>query len=305
VNVSPPATPTFNPIAPICSGGTITLPSTSINGFTGTWSPAVNNTATTTYTFTPTAGQCATTATLAVTVNPSVTPTFDPIAQICSGGTFTLPTTSTNGITGTWSPAINNSATTTYTFTPAAGQCASNTSLTVTVNSVNIFVNPNNSTIVEGESVVINASGGINYTWSPASGLSCTDCSSPIASPSTTTVYTVTGTDASGCTGVATVTIYITQVCGDLFVPNIFSPNDKGPTINNTLCVMGGCIAELTYAVYNRWGEKLFETTDTAQCWDGMYKDKPVNSGAYAYKLDAVLFDGTVIKESGNLTIVR
>jgi hypothetical protein len=96
----------------------------------------LNNQATTTYTFTPAAGQCATTASLTITVNSQVTPTFAAVNPICQGGTLTaLPTSSLNGITGTWSPALNNQATTTYTFTPAAGQCASTTTLTITVNS--------------------------------------------------------------------------------------------------------------------------------------------------------------------------
>ncbi|WP_297513814.1 lamin tail domain-containing protein, partial [Flavobacterium sp.] len=122
-------TPTFNTIAPICSGATLAaLPTTSNNGITGTWSPALNNTATTTYTFTPNTGQCATTTTLTITVNGPVTPTFTAVAPICSGATLAaLPTTSNNGITGTWSPALNNTATTTYTFTPNAGQCATTT----------------------------------------------------------------------------------------------------------------------------------------------------------------------------------
>ncbi|MQP53868.1 concanavalin A lectin, partial [Flavobacterium sp. LMO9] len=69
--------------------------------------PALNNTTTTTYTFTPTAGQCATTTTLTITVTPNVTPTFTAVAPICSGATLSaLPTTSTNGINGTWSPAL-------------------------------------------------------------------------------------------------------------------------------------------------------------------------------------------------------
>src|SRR5206468_2589528 len=110
------------------------LPATSTNGITGTWSPALDNTATTTYTFTPTAGQCATTTTLTITVTPNVTPTFSPVAAICSGAALSaLPTTSNNGITGTWSPALDNTATTTYTFTPTAGQCATTTTLTITV----------------------------------------------------------------------------------------------------------------------------------------------------------------------------
>ncbi|MBK8441921.1 MAG: hypothetical protein IPL35_00260 [Sphingobacteriales bacterium] len=96
--INVPVTPTFSPIAAICSGGSITLPTSSTNSINGSWSPAVNNTATTTYTFTPSAGQCATTATLTVTVNAPVTPTFSPIAAICSGGSITLPATSTNSI---------------------------------------------------------------------------------------------------------------------------------------------------------------------------------------------------------------
>lgn len=66
-----PVTPAFNPVAPICSGAILApLPTTSLNGITGTWLPVLNNTATTTYTFTPTAGQCATTTTLTIIVNP-------------------------------------------------------------------------------------------------------------------------------------------------------------------------------------------------------------------------------------------
>jgi hypothetical protein len=136
ITVNTATTPTFTAVAAICSGAALAaLPTTSTNGITGTWSPAINNTATTTYTFTPTAGQCATTTTMTITVNTATTPTFTAVAPICSGAVLAaLPTTSTNAITGTWSPAINNTATTTYTFTPTAGQCATTTTLTVTVN---------------------------------------------------------------------------------------------------------------------------------------------------------------------------
>jgi hypothetical protein len=68
---------------------------------------------------------------MTVTVNPNVTPNFTQIAPICSGGSFSLPTTSDNGIAGTWAPAVNNSQTTTYTFTPNSGQCATTATMTV------------------------------------------------------------------------------------------------------------------------------------------------------------------------------
>ncbi len=158
VTVNNSIAPIFSQVAAICPGGSFTLPTTSNNGITGTWSPAVNNNATTTYTFTPAAGQCATTATMTVTVNNSVTPIFSQVAAICPGGSFTLPATSTNGVTGTWSPAINNNATTMYTFTPNAGQCASSATMTVAVNSVNAGVT------VSGATITASATGA-SYQW--------------------------------------------------------------------------------------------------------------------------------------------
>jgi large repetitive protein len=128
-------TPTFNPVSPICTGAALSaLPTTSLNGVTGTWSPVLNNTATTTYTFTPNLGQCANPTTLTITVNPPMLPTFTAVPPVCAGTALTaLPTVSTNGITGTWSPVLNNTTTTTYTFTPTTGQCAATATLTITI----------------------------------------------------------------------------------------------------------------------------------------------------------------------------
>jgi gliding motility-associated-like protein len=125
-------------VASICSGATLLpLPTTSNNNITGTWLPAINNSVTTIYTFNPATNQCATTATTTINVNSNTTPTFTPVASICSGATLLpLPTTSNNNITGTWLPAINNTATTTYTFTPATNQCATTATTTINVNSI-------------------------------------------------------------------------------------------------------------------------------------------------------------------------
>jgi uncharacterized protein (TIGR02145 family) len=71
-----------------------------------------------------------------LTINTITSPIFQPIAPICSGSSINpLPTTSNNGITGTWSPEINNTQTTTYIFTPNAGQCAGNTMQTIMINA--------------------------------------------------------------------------------------------------------------------------------------------------------------------------
>jgi hypothetical protein len=128
--------PAFTQLPSICNGTTLNaLPTNSLNGISGTWTPALNNTVTTTYTFTPTAGQCASTTSMTITVNPNITPTFTQVPAICSGTTLSaLPSTSNNGIIGTWSPALDNTTTTVYTFIPNAGQCATTATMTITVN---------------------------------------------------------------------------------------------------------------------------------------------------------------------------
>jgi gliding motility-associated-like protein len=135
ITVSPAVTPTFTQVPAICVGTALSaLPTTSNNGITGSWSPALNNTATTTYTFTPATGQCAATTTMTITVNQPVSPAFTAVSPVCIGSVIApLPTISNNGINGSWSPALDNTTTTTYTFTPVAGQCAGTATMTIVV----------------------------------------------------------------------------------------------------------------------------------------------------------------------------
>ncbi|MDA3911126.1 MAG: gliding motility-associated C-terminal domain-containing protein [Bacteroidales bacterium] len=211
INITPQTVPTFDNVGPFCAGTTIpALPTTSTNGVSGTWSPAINNTATTTYTFTPTTGQCATTANLTIDITQPANPTFDPVGPFCAGENISaLPTTSTNGIGGTWSPAINNTATTTYTFTPAAGECANEADLTITVNPNPIPSASNTGPVCAGASVNLNAepNGMSNYSWSGPAGFSSSAQSPVIITDSTGIddgIYTLLLTDSNGCTAEAT-----------------------------------------------------------------------------------------------------
>src|SRR5690606_33980144 len=145
--------PVFSPVNPICQGGfLLALPTTSTNGITGTWSPALNNMDTTTYEFTPNAGQCAEEVEMTIEVTPNVVPEFMPVAPICAGDDLVLPS-SMNGIAGTWSPAPNNEETTTYEFTPNAGQCAASVSMTIVVNVVNTPIVESPQTMTEGQMI--------------------------------------------------------------------------------------------------------------------------------------------------------
>ena len=180
VTVNPNLTPTFSfgTSINLCAGGTVpTLPTTSTNGINGIWNPAIvdaqNNG---TYTFTPTAGQCAVPATLTVTVTPNITPTFTfgTSLTICAGGAVpTLPTISNNGITGAWNPSVvSNTTSGTYTFTPAAGQCAIPATFTVTVNPIitpSFAINTYSICAASTPPVLPTTSlEGITGTWNPA-----------------------------------------------------------------------------------------------------------------------------------------
>ena len=166
-------TPTFATPAAICEGETLNaLPIASIEGITGSWSPALDTTKTTEYTFSPSSGQCATTAKLTITVNPKTTPTFNAIAAICEGETLNaLPIASIEGITGSWSPALDTTKTTEYTFSPSSGQCATTAKLTITVNPKTTPTFNAIAAICEGETLnalPIASIEGITGSWSPA-----------------------------------------------------------------------------------------------------------------------------------------
>ncbi len=127
--------PEFDVFGPYCEGDEIpTLPLISNNEITGTWSPEINNSSTTEYLFTPNEGQDAENASLTITITPKSIPVFDVQKSYSKGSEIpALPTESVNNISGTWQPAINNQSTTTYTFTPNNGECASIITLTITI----------------------------------------------------------------------------------------------------------------------------------------------------------------------------
>jgi gliding motility-associated-like protein len=203
ITINTTITPTFTPVGPFCEGSAIpALPTTSDNGIAGSWSPAINNTTTTTYTFTPSAGSCGTSTTMTITITNAVAPTFTQLGPFCTGETFSLPTTSTNGISGTWSPAVNNTTTTGYTFTPNAGQCATTATMTVTINPQVLptftQLGPYCQNLTPG-SLPTTSNNGISGTWNPVTISTATVGSQ---------TYTFTPT-AGQCASTSTMTVSV------------------------------------------------------------------------------------------------
>ncbi|UUC46751.1 choice-of-anchor L domain-containing protein [Flavobacterium cerinum] len=154
------------------------------------------------YTVTINHSGCTATATVNVTVNPGVQPSFNQIAPFCEGSTAPgLPTTSIEGVTGTWSPAtVNNTTTGTYTFTPTTGQCGDPVNMTITVipapvptfNAVAPICSGSTAPVLPTSSIE-----GITGTWSPAT-----------VSNTATGTYTFTP-DAGQCAKTNTLTVTV------------------------------------------------------------------------------------------------
>jgi len=107
-------------------------------------------------------------------------------------------------------------------------------------------------------------------------------------------------TDASGCMDTVSKEIIVVLLPQ---VPTAFTPNGDGH--NDFLFVKGGPFQTLYFRVYNNWGQLLFETTDQKVGWDGTYKGEKVQLGVYVWVLDVDMFDGTHIRKTGDITILK
>lgn len=229
------------------------------------------------------------------------------IATICSGETETLIASGV-GIflwnTGDTSNMITivPSNTTTYILTSSNFCGNSVDSITVYVNPLPVIAISSDTTILLGNSINIDAVGGATYLWFPTSGLSCANCSSPTATPQSTTEYSVTVSDTNGCFLTMT-TIITVKDDFEIFIPDVFSPNGDGE--NDILYVRGTGIKEFNFVVYDRLGEKIFESNSLSLGWDGTYKGSPLNSAVFIYYLSATLFNDKKIKTKGDITLIR
>ncbi|MFH0865995.1 MAG: CotH kinase family protein [Bacteroidota bacterium] len=311
----------------ICIGDSTTLQVNSGSSFA--WSPAsglsctncanpvATPTATTTYTVTV-SGSCITgTADVTVTVAPPIVLTPDVTATystICLGDTTALQVDSS--LTYNWSPGASLSctdcpdpiaipdSTTTYTVT-VTGSCSSGSaSITITIAPPPILTLGEDPTICPQNNIQLSASGGLNYTWSPSSGLSCVNCSSPIASPDTTTIYYIIASNGpgAGCKDSDSLTVFVTDDCPDVYIPNGFSPNGDN---NNDVYLIFGDMAGLELVIYNRWGQVIFESNDQTKGWDGTFSGNEMQSGVYAYKLKITDRNGITTQKTGNITLMR
>ena len=221
-----------------------------------------------------------------------------------TGGGGTYNYTWSNGATGS---LISGLAEGTYTVSVTdQNGCPAQAQVSVgNIPAADVRVIASDTLILLGDTVKISVLNGDNYLWTPSAGLNCTDCASVLAFPSRNTTYFVTGKDAAGCVYSRSVTIVVDIVCNELFVPDIFSPNGMGNPENEKICVYSNCIKEMTFGIYNRWGELIYLTSDINACWDGTHKGVTAMTGVYAYRLFVEQLDGNKIERTGKITLTK
>lgn len=327
ISITTPPTATFsytgtpycqnepNP-SPVIGAGSIagTFSSTTGLVFVNAATGEVNLSASTTGTYTVTntlaaSGGCPLTSDQStITINPIPNVTANS-AVICNAGeTATL---NANGAdTYLWSTGettssitVSPAVTTTYTVNGTTNNCSDNAVSIVTVGSTASVSISGNLLINLCEETVLTASPTDGtYSWGPSSSLSNTSGSSVTASPKETTNYYVTYTNSDGCIDSDTTTVVVTNL-NTYFLPTGLTANGDG--VNDEIKLHGKGIDFFTLRIFDRIGEKVFETSDMEKGWNGRLHGLPMNDGVFVYTLNITFCDGTEVKKYGDITLVK
>ena len=249
-----------------------------------------------------------------IVVNCIFTATLTSTNSYCNGGNGTATVTVLSGLSPYayfWSPGAKTTSTVTGLFAGTYTVVVTDASLATITKIVNIVANPdpianagNNVSINSAQSTTLSATGGSSYIWTPVTGLSCITCANPVASPTITTTYCVEVIDAKGCRDTDCLTITVEVSCSDIYIPTVFSPNEDGQ--NDQECIFeADCLKSTVFAIYDRWGEKIFETNNPKVCWDGIYKNIKMIEEIFIYYLEATFFNGEGITKKGNILLIK
>ncbi len=235
---------------------------------------------------------------------------------ICAGDTISLGMTTHPGTKFYWVPDYNISSVSAVQpqVWPVADQqfhvygsdsvgCLDTGVVKVTVRPRAIIEMPDSVSIYPGERYQMDPGGNcMYYTWFPPLGLSNVDVSNPWASPAVNTRYILQASTEAGCTATDSINVWVMKD-SYLDMPNAFTP---GSRTNGRLQIIRRGVAELKrFTVYNRWGTKVFETTDINEGWDGSYNGEMQPMGVYIYAIEAVTPSGSTFTKQGNVTLIR
>ncbi len=166
-------------------------------------------------------------------------------------------------------------------------------------------------TITEGESVELNLNLSFTPTsiiWNNPESLDCTDCTAPIANPIESTEYTVVIIDPNDCEITRTVLVTVIAApieISEIYIPNIFNPNDPNNRGFGPLVKSGSEAMIISFKIYDRWGNLVFEQQNPGDQWNGIYKNKDAENGVYLYIIESMNEQNVIIQNIGQITLIR
>jgi gliding motility-associated-like protein len=153
--------------------------------------------------------------------------------------------------------------------------------------------------VIEGDSSQIQS-----LIWTPSTGLNCSDCEAPLAAPYSSEVYTLNVKYANDCETRGQANI-IVDGNNELFIPTAIYPFSE-KLENTSFKIYTNNVLRAYLSIYNRWGEKLFETTEPHKNgWTGEYKGELSTSGVYYYYLEITYLDGRKVVKKGEINLIR
>jgi gliding motility-associated-like protein len=223
-----------------------------------------------------------------------------------AGGVFTsdLPIDPATGQL-TINPGSEGFHQVTYSLSTEGCTIANTYSVGLTVNTPVAAQLTESVQIREGSHYQISLPDADYVFWFPPDGLSCDLCVAPVASPSATTKYCAEGV-ISNCWQTACITIdVLCNNTSDFSVPNAFTPNGDGN--NDKFCLKGWkkCITGFSVAIYNRWGQEVYSSSNQEFCWDGTFDGQPLNSDVFVYVIKGTYNDEPEMIKKGNITLIR
>jgi gliding motility-associated-like protein len=187
--------------------------------------------------------------------------------------------------------------------------CAVQENTPINISKPLLVVENDSYQILRGEQVQLMASGGGNYSWTPAETLDDATSGTPFARPWQTTTYVITVTDSIGCTASANVLVIVEE---NAFIPNLFTPNDDGK--NDALKAFGlGNVKNFRFTIFNREGSLVFTTTNIGELvsrgWDGTSRGVKQPAGVYFWKVEGENNVGGNLalngKNMGSIVLIR
>ncbi len=211
-------------------------------------------------------------------------------------------------------PIVAPTETTTYivTVTNQYG-CTATLSFTVNVTTVDVEASADPYVVSFGDpsSILTATPGGngtiISYSWTPAGTLESPNAPQTVATPTETTLYTVTVVTLDGCIATDTVTLtFRDSPCATpfVFVPKAFTPNNDQK--NDYFIVRADGMTALKFIVWDRWGEIVYETYDpNDQGWNGTFQGKEHTSDSFAWYVWLTCGNGDIYEDKGNVTLLK